>query len=114
MAFSMTTATIKKLEEKNGELLQLVVRLCTFILRSAVEQRELVHSLDAENAQRQLAAVVPRETVTRLREVAVLCTQLSLEGRDQQTCHALEQLGIELAAEAEGLEPAFRIANPNG
>jgi hypothetical protein len=105
----MTNSTIAALREQNKSLGQLVIRLCTIILRNVVEQRELIGIREAEMARRLLVAVTPVEIVARLREVSMRCTQLSVGCPDSQAAQALEHLGVELATEAETLETLLQI-----
>jgi hypothetical protein len=104
----MTIATIEKLQKKNDDLRQLVIRLGTIMLRNAVEQRELAGIRGRVIAPRLLAATMPAGTVGHLREVALRCGEASRDCCDAETAHAFEGLSVELAAEAETLEVLLR------
>jgi hypothetical protein len=52
--------------------------------------------------------VTPVETVARLRDASMCCTQLSLDRTGSDIANTLERLGIELADEATNLEVLFK------
>ena len=89
--------------DKNNDLRQLAVRLATIIRDGVVERRLLAATRGSDFAPCLLAAVTPARSVDRLREVAMLCSQLSRDDRDSPTARTLEDLGVELAVEASGL-----------
>jgi hypothetical protein len=106
----MANLTVAELQQKNSDLCQLVIRLSTIMLSNVVEQRELLLVHDGGIDPRMVAAVTPVEIVARLREVAMHCSQLSIRCPNRTSAQALEQLGVELAAEAENLEALLRIS----
>jgi hypothetical protein len=102
----MTNSTVAGLERQNDGLRQSVIRLGTIILRNAVETRELIETHGSETLQ---AAVMSTNTVARLREASLCCSQLSRAYHDSAATQVLESLGVELANEARSLELLLKI-----
>lgn len=95
--------TIDEIQKSNDDLRRLVMRLATIIRDSVVERRLLAAKRASEFAPGLLAAMTPASVVDRLREVAMLCSQLSRDSRSSPAAHAFEALGVELAVEASDL-----------
>jgi len=89
--------------DENDDARQLAIRLATIIRDGTVERRLLAERRGSDFAPCLLAAVTPAKSVDRLREVAMLCSQLGRDDRDSPAARALEDLGVELAAEAGDL-----------
>ena len=110
----MPNSTLAELQRKNADLRELVIRLSTIVLRNVVEQRELMGIHGSEFAPRMMAAMTPVGVVARLREISLRCSELSRDCCDGDAVRALENLGVELAAEAESLEVLLRIPGTDG
>src|SRR6266566_4597723 len=93
-----------ELRGENDGLLRLVVRLSDIIRQNVAEQRELLDIHGGEVDPRVLVAMTPAEFVPRLREVSLRCAQLGRDCSDRPTAQGLEELGVQLAVEAEKLE----------
>lgn len=105
----MINTKVAELKRKNHDLRQLVIRLATIILRNVIEQRELSGLRSGEISPHLLAAMTPVAITARLREVSMLCSELSRDCHDRESAQALEDISIELANEAENLEVLLRM-----
>jgi hypothetical protein len=104
----MTSSIIAKLQKKNDDLRQLVIRLGTIMLADVVEHRTLAEMRGSITAPLLLAATMPAGIVDHLREMALRCGEVSRDCCDSDTARALESLSVQLAAEAETLERQLR------
>ena len=109
----MMDRTIDEIRRKNDDLRELVIRLATIIRDGVVERRLRAATRGSDFAPCLLAAVTPAKSVDRLREAAMVCSQLSRDGRDSPAARALEDLSVELAVEAGDLAALLRRPSPD-
>jgi hypothetical protein len=107
----MHNCSIDDLTRENGRLREAVIQLSTIMLKNVVEQRELSGILTNESDLRRSGTMIPIGIAARLREASLLCTELSRGSCEGDAAQALEDLSVQLAAEAEHLEPQLKIPN---
>jgi hypothetical protein len=103
----MVHSAWEQLRRERDGFRDLVVQLCTIILRNLVEQRPLPRLYNADTPPLPRQEMSPTEIAPRLREVATRCAHLSRDSADRNIGREFESLGVELADVAERLEALF-------
>ena len=105
----MAESIIEELQRKNAELRE---RLDQFrkLLNNVFEPR-MLEFIGPETNSRIINSMSPAEIGPHLREMALRCLSLARESSDARAAQDLQEIGIELADRASGLEAAFTVPN---
>jgi len=105
----MAEPIIKQLQRESVELRE---RLDQFrVLLSSVFELRTLDLTSPEVKSRMINSMSPAEIAPHLREVALRCQSLARESADARAARQLQDVGIELADQASGLEATFTIPN---
>jgi hypothetical protein len=105
----MAESIIGELQRKSAKLRE---QLDEFrkLLDDVFEPKTL-DCIDSEIRLRAIRSLSPAEIAPHLREVALHCQSLARESIDVRAAQELEEIGIELAVEASGLEAILTVPN---
>jgi hypothetical protein len=105
----MAESIIEELQRKSAKLRGLLDEFRNLL--DGVFEPSTLDSIDSEIRLRAINSLPPAEIAPHLREVALRCQTLARESIDARAAQELEEIGIELAVKAGGLEAILTVPN---
>ena len=105
----MAESIIKELQRQSAKLREQLDEFRKLL--DGVCETRTPDSIGSEIRSRMICSLSPAEIAPHLREVALRCQSLARGSIDARAAQALEEIGIELAVRASGLEAVLTVPN---